>query len=444
MKTYLVCPAVRFGVLFLLWGIWAGTVHGGVWAAQPGLADGLDRSSHDVGVLIIPDSTNKRLMTFSPVTGDLIDADFITLDDDATGTAIHALRGPEGTILVTDQTQHVVHEYNLAGNYLGVFAPAGGADTDIMENIRGMLFRGSNLLVTVGAGLNAHAIAEFDGSGNFLGNFIANGSGGLSGPFALLERHTVDLLVSSIDTNNVLSFGTSGAPLGEFAPVSSFPQQIASRRNGNVLVANFSGQPGIHEFTADGVPVRVLAPEGLSSYRGVFELFNGNVLVTTSGGVFEIDNQGQLVSTKHTGQSRFIEHVPPTGIWLRATVGQSPDPEDEDQWNNFCPLGNEYHAQPGESVRWCYTVTNNTTTTLTRHDLVSDLHGDLLDGFNFSLDPGQFIYLWQTQDVDEDTIESATWTAYNPGPLDVHQHTASTSVFILGPMIFHDRFESQE
>lgn len=445
MKTYLVCPAVRFGALFLFWGSWAAAVHGGVWAAEPDSADAAPRSSHDAGLLIIPDSINKRLMTFDPVSGDLIDPDFITLDDEATGTAFHALRGPQGTILLSDQGRNVVHEYNLAGHYLGVFAPAGGENTDIMQNIRGMaLNHRGELLVTSAAGSNANAVVHLDGSGNLLGNFVATDAGGLGSPYSLLRRAGVDWLVSSEDSNEILRFGLDGESLGALAPVSPFPQQMARRRNGNVLVANFTGQPGIHEFTPDGVLVRVLAPEGVSSYRGVFELLNGNVLASTTAGVFEIDNQGQLVSTKYEGGARFIQQVPPTNIRLRVSVGPHPDMQDEDFYTDFCPHGNEYHAQPGETVRWCYEITNNTTTTLTRHDVVSELHGDILAGFAFGLVPGGSIYVWQASTVNEDTVDTGTWTAYNPGPLDVHEHTGSASVFLLGPTVFHDRFEPQE
>ena len=41
-------------------------------------------------------------------------------------------------ILVSDQVKDVVQEYDLEGNYLGVFAPAGGVDNAILDNIRGI------------------------------------------------------------------------------------------------------------------------------------------------------------------------------------------------------------------------------------------------------------------------------------------------------------------
>ncbi len=77
-------------------------------------------------------------MVFASVSADLIDPDFIFLDAEATGTVIHAIVGPAGTFLVSDQSRNVAHEYTVDGSYLGIFAPAGGANTNFMQNVRGI------------------------------------------------------------------------------------------------------------------------------------------------------------------------------------------------------------------------------------------------------------------------------------------------------------------
>ena len=263
------------------------------------------------GALFIIDSTAKRLMVFDPHNGNLVDPAFIELDAEATGTAIHAIVSANNSILISDQTRDVVHEYSFSGAYLGVFAPAGGANTAILDNIRGMSLRpNGNLLVTVATGANANAIAEFDPAGSYVGNFVANGSGELNSPYDVYGRPQSDWLVSSINNNRIISYNwANGAFLGQFAALSSFPQQIYDIANGNVLVSNFSGTVGVHEFTAAGAPVGVYAPPGISSYRGVYELGNGNILASTSGGVYEINRAGNLVATKYTGGVRFIELV---------------------------------------------------------------------------------------------------------------------------------------
>ena len=263
------------------------------------------------GLLLIPDSSNKRIMAFDPETGDLVNPDFIVMVAEESGTIVHAILGLANNVLISDQTRHVVHNYDLSGDYLGVFAPAGGADTSIMQNIRGIALRpNGNLLVSVGSGANASAIVEFDTGGNYIGNFVSIGSGGLASPFDIYERVDIDWLVSSINSNQVLSYElASGDFIGEFAPVPTFPEQIYETPASNVLVANFSGTQGVYEFTTDGTLLGIYNPPQTGGYRGAYELGNGNILTTTGAGVFEIDRQNNLIDTKYSGQSRFIEYV---------------------------------------------------------------------------------------------------------------------------------------
>ena len=75
-----------------------------------------------------------------------------------------------------------------------------------------------------------------------------------------------------------------------------------------VVVANFSGtQEGIVEFTNAGALVGVYDPPALGGYRGVFELPNGNLLVTNGNGVHEMDRASTVIRTVVSGVSaRFI------------------------------------------------------------------------------------------------------------------------------------------
>ena len=266
------------------------------------------------GLLLIPDSTADRVMAFDPITGNLLDADFIPADPTNLSTPKNAILSASGTsVLVADQIDDVVQEYDLDGNYLGVFAPAGGANTAILDNITGIDLRpNGNLLVAVQSGANGNSVAEFDTSGNYLGNFVAIGSGGLDGPFDVYPR-TADWLVPSINTDNVLRYDVAGAPLGVFAPSISFGQQVAEAGNSNVLVSNFSTpNSGVLEYTPAGALVGVYS--GVTGNRGVYELPNGNILTTNGSGVHEIDRLGNLIQTKFsvTGP-QYIEYIaPPT------------------------------------------------------------------------------------------------------------------------------------
>lgn len=277
--------------------------------------------------LLIPESTNDRIMQFDATTGDLINADFIPADPDNLSTPIQAILSAGGdSILVSDQLDDVVQEYDLQGNYLGVFAPAGGVNNAILDNIRGIaLLPNGNLLVTVGGGSNDDAIAMFDSSGNSLGNLVANGAGGLDSPFDVLQHPDLvaegitlgDLIVGGINSDTIHTFDSSdGSHGGDIGPIDTFPEQIApvgvpTEGTGDILIANFSGtQEGIVEMTFGGTVIGVYDPPSLGGYRGVYDLPNGNLLVTNGNGVHEIDRAGNLVESKITGVSgRFITEV---------------------------------------------------------------------------------------------------------------------------------------
>lgn len=277
------------------------------------------------GLLLIPESTNDRVMAFDPTTGDLVDPDFVPSDPTHLSTPIQAILSSAGTsILVSDQINDVVQEYDLDGAYLGVFAPAGGPDTAILDNIRGIALRpNGNLLVTVGGGANASAVAELDTAGNSLGNFVSNGSGGLDSPFDVSEVVSTggsltagEWLAGGINSDAVHRYDAGGNPLADLAPLNTFPEQIyqipSGPNAGNVLVGNFSGtQEGIVELDSSGAVVGIYDPAAVGGNRGVFELPNGNILTTNGSGVHEIDRAGNLVETKITGVSaRFITFVP--------------------------------------------------------------------------------------------------------------------------------------
>lgn len=269
------------------------------------------------GLLLIPESTNDRVMAFDPETGNLIDPDFIPADPDNLSTPIQAVRSADGlSFLVSDQIDDLVQQYDADGNYVGVFAPAGGVDNAILDNIRGIAIDPNNghVLVSVGGGANADAIAEFDTAGNYLGNRVANGSGGLASPFDVLVDGSL-LQVPGINSDAVHTYQINGTYVSDLAAIDNFPEQIFGLASGGYLVANFGGtQQGVVELDSAGAVVGVYNPASLGGYRGVYELPNGNILTTNGGGVHEIDRAGNLVETKIDSVSaRFITFVGPAG-----------------------------------------------------------------------------------------------------------------------------------
>lgn len=383
------------------------------------------------GLLLIPDWTNDRVMAFDPTTGDLVDANFIPTDSTNLTSPKSAILSASGdSILVADQLEDVVQEYDLNGNYLSVFAPAGGANTAILDNILGMALRpNGHLLVTVTGGSNQDSVAEFDMDGNYVGNFIANGAGGIDGPFDVYQRES-DWLVSSITSDDINRFDlTTGAFIAELAPINAFPQQLAQASNSNILVGNFSGtQEGVVELTPAGTVVDIYDPPGLSGYRGAYELPNGNILTTNGSGVYEIDRSGNLVDTKISGVSaQYIELVQPgPKIRLDKTAGTDP---------SACAPTDEISVTAGTAVTYCYQVTNTGSVTLTLHDLVDSELGPIFTTLFYPLVPGASAFITQTAPVVTTTVNTGTWTAYNPDHTDVVTATDTATVTVVSPAV---------
>jgi hypothetical protein len=277
------------------------------------------------GLLLVVESTNDRVMALDPATGDVIDENFIGPDPTNLGTPINAILSPDGDqVVVSDQVISVAgdgaHAFDLAtGAYAGLYAPSDAPNPAIADNVRGIELReNGNLLMSIGSGGNSNSIPQFGTDGVFVDQFISAGSGGLVSPFDVFRVPTAaaplaagDYLVSSSSGGGIRRYDASGAFIGLFGTAGTFAQQIDQAANGNILVASFTASSeGIYEFTPAGVPVATYDAPGLGGYRGVHELANGNLLVTTASGVHEIGRDNSLVRTVVAGVSgRYIEAV---------------------------------------------------------------------------------------------------------------------------------------
>ncbi|HKQ48463.1 MAG TPA: thrombospondin type 3 repeat-containing protein [Phycisphaerae bacterium] len=266
-----------------------------------GLADPARALLATRGLLLIPDRTSDRIMAFDPATGNLVDPNFVPADMAHLSTAVSAVLSANGQrILVSDINTDAVHAYDLNGNYVGIFAPAGGVDTMILDEPAGLALRpNGNLLVGVNAGANQSAVAEFDTNGAYVGNFVANGAGGLGLPNQL-RFYTDELLVSDSGGQEILRYdANTGASLGSFALVHQHPRELATASNGRLLAAANSGnQRGIIEYAPNAAVTNHFTPFQLIAANGVHELTTGNLLVTGLFGIFEIDRNTHAVEPK--------------------------------------------------------------------------------------------------------------------------------------------------
>jgi len=272
-------------------------------------------------------------MAFDAFNGDVHDLDFIPYHESLViPTAVE--KGPVGIVLVSELAANAVYQFDyLTGEYLGVFAPWSGIDTDIVHSPFGMFkFKSPdpdspNLLVVSGGstGTNTFSVVEFNGSGTYVGARVAPGAGGLDKPRGIIKRDDPfnDLLVTSMDTGVVHRFDLAGNPLSDFAVIEGggrLEQIHVVPATGDVLVVvNTSAPKGIHRFTSDGTFVATLAPPGIDKYKGVASLGNGNLLVTTNrDGVFEMDYDGNLIETMtdtHAGYPKLINITTPGEIF---------------------------------------------------------------------------------------------------------------------------------
>ncbi|HSW54909.1 MAG TPA: T9SS type A sorting domain-containing protein [Ignavibacteriaceae bacterium] len=247
-------------------------------------------------LLLIPDWTNDNVLSFDPITGDLVNANYIPPNPGNLASPKHALLNVNGFISVSDQITDLVQKFDTAGNYIGIYAPAGGVNNTILDNLRGHAYRpNGNLLVTVGSGANSNAVPEFDLGGNFLGNFIAIGAGGLNSPFCILFRAN-DVLVTGSSSDAAHRYDLSGNYINNLISGPNFPQQIIELANGNLALAVFSTPSGLGIYDSNGNQLNFFT--AVTGLRGVYQLPSGNFVVTNGAGLHEINGtNGNLIRT---------------------------------------------------------------------------------------------------------------------------------------------------
>ncbi|MCA9276917.1 MAG: hypothetical protein KDA29_12910 [Phycisphaerales bacterium] len=284
-------------------------------------------------VLLIPDSGSDRVWAFSAVDGGLIDNAFINDPGTVGGINVfdrplEVLLGSDGNLLVSDQFSDVVSEFAPDGSFIRVFSNGGVRDTDVMDNIRGghVLTAGphaGSVLITNSGRLNDLVISQKNvksldaDDGSEQPDFAFNRYGGIRGPFDVIE-YNGEVLVADEGQDKIVRYTLDGKFNEQFVnsislPQLDFPQQMAIAGNGNLLVCSFSNGV-ILEFDPSANLVGQYDPGTLDLYRGIAELDNGNLLVTTTTGVYEVTRTGIVVDVEATGtEFRYITRMPVMG-----------------------------------------------------------------------------------------------------------------------------------
>ena len=274
---------------------------------NPGLGYNISRANETLAAnfLMVMESSNDALMTFNADDGSLINAAYFPGGDPNLSTPIEAILTPNATVIISDQITDQIVEYDTVGTYIRILF---GNDVSILDNCRGIGLTPGNTSVvgTIGGGTNDDAVPEFDlATGNYLGNFIAPNAALMDSPFDIIFR-TSDCLVSAITSDNIVRYDLSGTYIGDFVTGINFPEQICEASNGNILAAGFSSPSGLYIYDSNGSQVNFFGT--VTGLRGVYQLGNGNYLVTNGSGVFILDqNTGAVLSQPVSGVSgRFI------------------------------------------------------------------------------------------------------------------------------------------
>lgn len=249
--------------------------------------------------LMMPDSTNNRLVLFDPQDGSVVNPNYFALQG---GTTVHALQvGNE--IWVSEQVGDRIARWDVLGNPL---PPITGG----MDNIRGMGLIGDTVYVTnagTANGAPGNAVIMFDLLGNNKGFFSTVGLA--PSPFGILEHQGAMLVSSSSANDDIHRFTLAGASLGTFHNSTSlnFAEQMCYATNGNVLVAGFSSPAGVYELDVN--TGAIVGSYTASGTRGVYQLGNGNIMWTSGTGAYVYDVGTGQSTLVYSGGGRYIDYL---------------------------------------------------------------------------------------------------------------------------------------
>ena len=219
------------------------------------------------------------------------------------------------------------------------------------------------------ASASSNAILRYDPTGEFISAFVPSGSGGLSSPWDLTFGPDGDLYVSSNGNGEVLRYdGSSGAFLGVVASGLSMPGGLTFGPDGSLYIAN-QGTNEVLRYNNSGLSAFVTAGSGgLSLPRDAVFGPDGNLYVASQG-------TGQVL--RYNGQ---------TGAFIDAfaTTGSTPGP----LWLEFGTDGYLYTT--------ARTTSSGSNTSIIRFNATTGAFVDSFalgrDGWSFNLGPGNIIY----------------------------------------------------
>ena len=255
-------------------------------------------ATHAQQVLLAVDTQANRILQLSPQTGAVINGSFIVDANSAATYDFQTLRAAVqvgSQIWVSDQSPSInaIYRFDLGGTYLGKIGGnvAGGG----LSNVRGLRVIGDTVYAVnqgTANGAPGPALIRFDFNGNNLGSFATSAVGGTVGlsPWDVVA-YNGRLLVSDGTSRGLQQYNLDGSYFGAFTStqINNIPQQMFVRANGNVLMSAQGSTPagsfGLYELGTDGAVLRQWTNTPGLGVRGVYELGNGQFLVSEAGGL---------------------------------------------------------------------------------------------------------------------------------------------------------------
>lgn len=254
----------------------------GMMALVLGLSQGVAMGQF----LLIPESTNDRVVAVNAFDGSLANPNFLDIAPLAasagvSSTPIEVLEvGNE--FWVSDQVADRIWRFDSNGG------PLGAITSPDLNNLRGMEVVGNTVYVAQGSaggafgeGLVTIDVATASVTGIFNGRLDDDVS------YQDVKLFNGELLVTNSDTGNdgidrYLPDGTFLGTLFVSDGVSGidFPQQINVRGStGNLIVGGFSVPSGVYEYLPDGTEIGIIAGDPFGP-RAAYELGNGGIVWT--------------------------------------------------------------------------------------------------------------------------------------------------------------------
>ena len=249
-------------------------------------------------LLLVGDSTGDKFWAFSAVTGALVSDNYIP-DDGQMAQPRQCVRLPSGAWYIAEPGVGVgcsaadgVIEHSSPGVFVRRVQDQSTGICDVnaicLRDGKVWIGRGDSIANSAG-GLNGIYSMNLDGTGLVAVSRPASmvslrGMAPVAGGFVVSDYSSS----SSNPANRLLRISTDGQSVTVFhqpeAGGMTFPQQVSPLPNGGVVVAAFSGNPGLYFFNADGTPgtpayYRTQGPTWtVISPRGCYPLENGKVL----------------------------------------------------------------------------------------------------------------------------------------------------------------------